>query len=128
MWFNNVVFPLPRNPVKTVIGILSSSFLFDELLLFALLSSVCCSCSLVAARADRAVRAQRVPEPRARELRAEAWRQLALCVRPATPVRERMALKAEKAEAAAREALVAKEAAFWDDAPPKPPEPPEGGA
>ena len=25
-------------------------------------------------------------------------------------------------------ALVAKEAAFWDDAPPKPPEPPEGGA
>ena len=31
MWFNNVVFPLPRNPVKTVIGILSSSFLFDEL-------------------------------------------------------------------------------------------------
>ena len=39
-----------------------------------------------------------------RELRAEAWRQLALCVRPATPVRERMALKAEKAEAAARAA------------------------
>ena len=52
MWFNNVVFPLPRNPVKTVIGILSSSFLFNELL-FVLLSSVCCSCSLVAARADR---------------------------------------------------------------------------
>jgi hypothetical protein len=67
MWFNNVVFPLPRNPVKTVIGILSSSFLFDELLLFALLSSVCCSCSLVAARADR-----RLPPPPPRALFKEA--------------------------------------------------------
>jgi hypothetical protein len=60
MWFNNVVFPLPRNPVKTVIGILSSSFLFDELL-FVLLSSVCCSCSLVAGCADRR---RRPPPPR----------------------------------------------------------------
>jgi hypothetical protein len=66
MWFNNVVFPLPRNPVKTVIGILSSSFLFDELL-FALLSSVCCSRSLVAARADR-----RLPPPPPRALFKEA--------------------------------------------------------
>ena len=67
MWFNNVVFPLPRNPVKTVIGILSSSFLFDESLSFALLSSVCCSRSLVAARADR-----RLPPPPPRALFKEA--------------------------------------------------------